>query len=64
MLDLTNLLYRPDETLTKLLEGIEKADVIVTTGSVSMGEKDLLKHVLKDDLNALIHFGRVNLKPG
>lgn len=64
MLKLTNLLCRPDETLTKLLEGIEKADVIVTTGSVSMGEKDLLKHVLKDDLNAQIHFGRVNLKPG
>uniref|UniRef100_A0A1B6L8C5 MoaB/Mog domain-containing protein n=1 Tax=Graphocephala atropunctata TaxID=36148 RepID=A0A1B6L8C5_9HEMI len=54
----------PDETLAKLQEGMACADVIVTTGSVSMGERDLLKQVLKEDLNAEIHFGRVNLKPG
>ncbi|KAG8294189.1 hypothetical protein J6590_003363 [Homalodisca vitripennis] len=54
----------PNETLAKLQEGIRCADVIVTTGSVSMGERDLLKQVLKEDFNADIHFGRVNLKPG
>ncbi|XP_054264194.1 gephyrin [Macrosteles quadrilineatus] len=54
----------PDDTLAKLQEGIALSDVIVTTGSVSMGDRDLLKHVLKEDLGATIHFGRVNLKPG
>lgn len=48
----------------KILEGIEKADVVVTTGGVSMGEKDLLKSVLERKLKATIHFGRVDLKPG
>lgn len=56
--------FRADETLAKLQIAMAKADVIVTTGSVSMGERDLLKHVLREDLNADIHFGRVNLKPG
>ncbi|KAJ1961648.1 hypothetical protein IWQ62_003795 [Dispira parvispora] len=39
-------------------------DVLVSTGGVSMGEKDLLKSVLTDDLRATIHFGRVFMKPG
>lgn len=29
-----------------------------------MGEKDLLKPVLQDDIKATIHFGRVFMKPG
>jgi molybdopterin biosynthesis enzyme len=36
----------------------------VTTGGVSMGEKDLLKEILVADLGAVIHFGRVQMKPG
>jgi molybdopterin biosynthesis enzyme len=36
----------------------------VTTGGVSMGEKDLLKEILVTDLGAVIHFGRVQMKPG
>ncbi|XP_011505334.1 PREDICTED: gephyrin [Ceratosolen solmsi marchali] len=43
---------------------LKKVDVLITTGSVSMGDKDILKRVLKEALNATIHFGRVNLKPG
>lgn len=39
-------------------------DVIVCSGGVSMGEKDLLKEVIVKKFNASIHFGRVNLKPG
>lgn len=54
----------PTALLTQLQFGIEKADVIVSTGGVSMGEKDLLKHVLQTDLNADVHFGRVFMKPG
>ena len=48
----------------KLTAGLEEADVIVTSGGVSMGEKDLLKPVLEDCLGAVIHFGRVFMKPG
>ncbi|KAF6039312.1 cin [Bugula neritina] len=40
------------------------SDVIVTSGGVSMGEKDLIKGVLQTDFNANIHFGRVFMKPG
>lgn len=40
------------------------ADVIITSGGVSMGEKDYIKSVLTVDFNASIHFGRVSLKPG
>jgi len=29
-----------------------------------MGEKDLIKHVLKEHFKSKIHFGRVNMKPG
>jgi hypothetical protein len=36
----------------------------VTTGSVSMGDNDLLKEILVADLGAVIHFGRVQMKPG
>lgn len=48
----------------KLTEGLDVADVIVTSGGVSMGEKDLLKPILQDELKATIHFGRVFMKPG
>ncbi|KAJ8979240.1 hypothetical protein NQ317_012150 [Molorchus minor] len=47
---------------------LEKAfsshDIVITTGGVSMGEHDLIKQVLEQDFDALIHFGRVNMKPG
>uniref|UniRef100_A0A8C7WY64 Gephyrin n=1 Tax=Oryzias sinensis TaxID=183150 RepID=A0A8C7WY64_9TELE len=54
----------PDDLLSALHEGISRADVIITSGGVSMGEKDYLKQVLDIDLHAQIHFGRVFMKPG
>ncbi|XP_060789586.1 gephyrin a isoform X21 [Neoarius graeffei] len=54
----------PDDLLNALNEGISLADVIITSGGVSMGEKDYLKQVLDIDLHAQIHFGRVFMKPG
>ncbi|XP_014664192.1 PREDICTED: gephyrin-like [Priapulus caudatus] len=54
----------PGSILEALTNAMEKADVVVTTGGVSMGEKDLLKQVLQIDLRARIHFGRVFMKPG
>jgi gephyrin len=50
--------------MVKLREALAISDIVVTTGGVSMGEKDLLKEVLVADLGAVIHFGRVRMKPG
>ncbi|KAK2588351.1 hypothetical protein KPH14_004366 [Odynerus spinipes] len=43
---------------------LEKVDVLITSGSVSMGDRDMLKPVLQQHFGATIHFGRVNMKPG
>ncbi|KAJ1986661.1 hypothetical protein H4R33_003229 [Dimargaris cristalligena] len=39
-------------------------DVLVSSGGVSMGEKDVLKSVIQHGIGARIHFGRVNMRPG
>ena len=54
----------PQDLESKLSAGLEKADIVVSSGGVSMGEKDFLKPVLEDLLGATIHFGRVFMKPG
>lgn len=54
----------PDSVYTFICRGLDEADVLITTGSVSMGERDLIKRILVQDFKATIHFGRVNLKPG
>lgn len=48
----------------KFEEAFNNADIVVTSGGVSMGEKDLIKHVLKEHFKCHIHFGRVDMKPG
>ncbi|XP_071501494.1 gephyrin-like [Diadema antillarum] len=53
-----------EATKDLLLRAASKSDVIVTTGGVSMGEKDLLKYVLSEELKANLFFGRIFLKPG
>lgn len=44
-----------------MIAAIEKAlaevDLIITTGSVSMGDRDMLKPILKNVFQATIHFG-------
>lgn len=42
---------------------IDNIDVIITTGGVSVGKKDIMHEVIKD-LNANRLFWRVNIKPG
>jgi len=37
-------------------------DILVTTGGVSMGERDLVKPYLENQ--GSVHFGRLNMKPG
>lgn len=47
-----------------LKDALEKVDVIITTGGVSMGELDLLKPTIERSLGGTIQFGRVAMKPG
>ena len=42
----------------------KQADLIITSGGVSMGDKDYIKDIITKDLSGTIHFGRVNMKPG
>jgi len=43
-------------------QGLAAADVLLTSGGVSMGTRDLIKPLLEK--MATIHFGRVSFKPG
>lgn len=54
----------PNDVKRVMNAALEKYDVIITTGGVSMGEYDVVKQVLIQDFNATIHFGRINMKPG
>lgn len=47
-----------------LRDGLRRADVLITSGGVSMGELDLLKPTIERSLGGTIHFGRVAMKPG
>ncbi|GAO49446.1 hypothetical protein SAICODRAFT_66413 [Saitoella complicata NRRL Y-17804] len=47
-----------------LRTALEKTDVVITTGGVSMGELDLLKPTIEHSLKGTIQFGRVAMKPG
>ena len=42
---------------------LQKCDVIISSGGVSMGDKDYVQAVIQD-LEFEILFGRVNMKPG
>ncbi|KAK6338075.1 hypothetical protein TWF696_001546 [Orbilia brochopaga] len=53
------------ETLEETIkDALKSVDVIITTGGVSMGEKDLLKPTIERTFSGTIHFGRVAMKPG
>jgi gephyrin len=45
-----------------LLERVEASDAVVTSGGVSMGEKDYVKAILNEI--ATVHFQRLFMKPG
>lgn len=56
----------PDEEellLEKLREALSAADIVITTGAVSVGEKDIVPKVLQR-LGAEILFRRANIQPG
>ena len=53
------------ESITNLFEtALQKADIIVTTGGVSVGDYDFVQDVIKDKLNAEVLFHGVTVKPG
>jgi molybdopterin molybdotransferase len=45
-----------------ILNGLERADVLLTSGGVSMGTRDLIKPLLAE--LGTLHFGRIAFKPG
>lgn len=53
-----------EDLIAKVKQGLQFADVLVSTGGVSMGDKDLLKPVLMQHFSATLQFGRVFMKPG
>ncbi len=61
-LDLGIIRDRPDELEQQLAAGLAVADLLVTSGGVSMGDLDLLKPLL--ERWGVVHFGRVLMKPG
>ena len=50
------------EQQEKIRAGLEVADVVITSGGVSMGVKDLVKGILEE--MGTVHLGRVSMKPG
>lgn len=57
-------LFSVQDHASKIQEGVETADLILTTGGTSMGPGDLLKPVIERNFEGTIHFGRVKMKPG
>jgi molybdenum cofactor synthesis domain-containing protein len=55
---------RDDEAVQRraIQEGLERADVLITSGGVSMGTRDLIKPLLAE--LGTVHFGRIAFKPG
>lgn len=50
------------EQEARIREGLERADVVLTSGGVSVGSRDLIKPILAR--LGQVHFGRVSFKPG
>jgi molybdopterin molybdotransferase len=53
------------KSITKALqEALGSADIVVTTGGVSVGDYDFVKDVIRDELGAQVAFKGVIIKPG
>jgi molybdopterin molybdotransferase len=48
----------------KVQSALEECDILITSGGISAGEKDLLENLLTKTFGAALHFGRLNMKPG
>jgi gephyrin len=51
-----------DELEARLMRGLAEADILLTSGGVSMGDLDLIKPLLEQV--GTVHFGRLLMKPG
>ena len=51
------------EALTEAIKAAKNADIIITSGGVSMGDKDFTKEAFSR-LGMQIHFDKVDIKPG
>jgi gephyrin len=51
-----------DQLWDRIETGLLQADVLITSGGVSMGDLDLIKPMLEH--SGTVHFGRVRMKPG
>ncbi len=52
-------------TLTDtIISAVQECNVLITSGGISMGEKDVIETILRDRLGCQIHFGRLHMKPG
>ena len=45
-----------------VIRGLDQADILITSGGVSMGDLDLIKPLLEHA--GTVHFGRIRMKPG
>ncbi len=52
-----------DDLRRRLDEGLAQFDVLITSGGVSMGDFDHIKHLV-DEVGLNVHFRTVNVKPG
>jgi gephyrin len=62
VLDLGIVGDAPGALETAVRRGLDAADVLLTSGGVSMGNLDLIKPLL--DRIGVVHFGRLRMKPG
>lgn len=61
--DLGQALDEPDSVRASLLKGVDQGcDLIVTSGGVSMGDRDMVKHVIRDD--GEVSIWSIDLRPG
>lgn len=57
------------ETIANRLNNVlwdekEGIDVLISTGGISMGEKDIMERVFVEGMGGNVHFGRLDMKPG
>jgi molybdopterin biosynthesis enzyme len=63
MLTLAHVDRKGGQLIERLKEVMQRADVLVTVGGVSLGWEDNLKHALKSALNAEVVFAGIHMKP-
>jgi molybdopterin molybdotransferase len=61
-ISLGRALDREEDQRALITRGAREADVVITSGGVSMGARDLIKPILAQ--LGTVHVGRINFKPG